>query len=183
MSAVTAANWRGTIVTRVVSCRVMCRYLEANVTMSSGWRQGPADIPTEFHHRPGHLIRHMQDVTSKAVSISSDMVMTNDAGYHTVRSSQRKTVYKVDIGDAERMPSCSCYAFQRHHLPCKHFAAVFLHKQLTWSSLPANYRDHPILTCDSDCLAEFYYILHNWLCTCCTFTNTTGVKCVLLCTA
>ena len=124
------------------------------MTMSSGWRQGPADIPTEFHHRPGHLIRHMQDVTSKAVSISSDMVMTNDAGYHTVRSSQRKTVYKVDIGDAERMPSCSCYAFQRHHLPCKHFAAVFLHKQLTWSSLPANYRDHPILTCDSDCLAE-----------------------------
>jgi len=66
-------------------------------------------------------------------------------------SSQGKTVYKVDIGDAKRICRVAAATRSRHHLPCKHFAAV----TCTWSSLPANYRDHPILTCESrDCLAE-----------------------------
>jgi len=31
--------------------------------------------------------------------------------------------------------------------------AVFVHKHLTWNSLPAIYPDHPILTCDTESLA------------------------------
>ena len=35
---------------------------------------------------------------------------------------------------------------------CKHFASVFLHYQLSWNSLPAFYRDHPLLTIDECCV-------------------------------
>jgi len=42
------------------------------------------------------------------------------------------------------MPSCDCYDWQRFHLPCKHFCAVFhLYPDHGWDMLPASYKDNP----------------------------------------
>jgi len=47
------------------------------------------------------------------------------------------------------MPSCDCYDWQRFHLPCKHFCAVFhLYPDHGWDMLPASYRDSPFFRLD-----------------------------------
>ena len=118
--------------------------------MSKGWREGPYHVPTELHHRPGYFVNYMQEVQLKAADITTSMVRVIDAtaGKYSVQSSSGPRVYAVDFGHETGRPSCTCYEFARHHLPCKHFAAVFMHRQLSFSSLPTSYTQHPMLTAD-----------------------------------
>lgn len=48
----------------------ICRYLEANITMSAGWRKPMEYVPAALHNRPLHLIKHMKEVGIKADLIS-----------------------------------------------------------------------------------------------------------------
>ena len=118
--------------------------------MSAGWRQGPDHVPSELHYRPGYFVRYMQDVQLKAADMTPSMVRVVDAsaGKYSVQSSSGPRVYAVDFGHDTGRPSCTCYEFARRHLPCKHFATVFLYQQLSFSSLPASYTQHPMLTGD-----------------------------------
>ena len=51
------------------------------------------------------------------------------------------------------LPSCSCADWQLHHLPCKHFLAVFRHfENWGWNSLPSDYVTSPYLSLDPCCV-------------------------------
>jgi len=132
---------------------ILCRYLAANVSMSTGWRTAREGIPAELQHRPPHFIHHMKDAEMKSKEITSTMVQVRNNGIFAVQSSDSSVWYQVDLGDDDRKPNCECRAFCKTHLPCKHFMAVFEHGDgVSWMSLPSYYRDHPLFTADEECL-------------------------------
>ena len=130
-------------------------YLESNVTMSAGWREALPHIPDFLHHRPLNMVRHIRTVSAKAADISSDMVQSMADGTFEVDSKGPNT-YIVSLGsDGELvMPSCQCREFQKSHLICKHFCAVFQHCDVNWNSLPEFYRNNPLFVVDSDCVCH-----------------------------
>ncbi|XP_048238820.1 uncharacterized protein LOC125372528 [Haliotis rufescens] len=133
----------------------ICRYLDANVTMSAGWREGMENIPVEYHHRPAPFIKHMRVLEQKSADITVNMVTEVEGGLYEVKADGTKHTYSVFLGSEETksIPSCTCRQFCKVHLPCKHFAAVFRHVPgVSWTSLPNFYRSHPIITVDDDCV-------------------------------
>ena len=53
------------------------------------------------------------------------------------------------------MPSCTCPDWRTHHIPCKHFFAVFQHRpSWTWNSLPKGYLESAYISTDTS-LAAF----------------------------
>jgi len=132
------------------------RYLSSNVTMSDGWREPTESLPVELHHRPLHLIKHMRDTSMKASAITANMIITKDDNNYLVTSSKNsEDHYKVFLGSDsdQKMPFCECKEFQRNHMPCKHFAAIFHHiSGINWDSLPDSYRNNPHFTVDTQCV-------------------------------
>ncbi|XP_046570097.1 uncharacterized protein LOC124278436 [Haliotis rubra] len=131
------------------------RYLDANVTMSEGWREGMESIPKELHHRPAPFIKHMRELKQKSAHITSEMVKEVEVDLYEVQSENTSQSYSVFLGseDTKSIPSCTCRQFRKDHLPCKHFAAVFRHvPSVSWTSLPNFYRSYPIITVDDDCV-------------------------------
>lgn len=60
-------------------------------------------------------------------------------------------VYTV-ILDYNGMPNCNCFKWQKELMPCKHIFAVLYHMHsMDWTKLPAQYRNCPWFTIDSDC--------------------------------
>lgn len=58
--------------------------------------------------------------------------------------------YEVTF-DSKGMPNCDCLDWKRHHLPCKHFCAVFTHfEQYGWDALPPEYRRSPFYSLDEE---------------------------------
>jgi hypothetical protein len=122
--------------------------------MHSSWRKGREGLPSELHHRPLYFLQHWKSANGKSADISASLVSRKTCGLFKVLSPSGTNVYyTVDIGDVSRMPSCDCMDFARLQLPCKHFMAVFRHfDDVSWKSLPAVYRDHPLFVVDPDCL-------------------------------
>lgn len=58
--------------------------------------------------------------------------------------------YKVQFGDLHTMPSCSCFDWQKHHWPCKHFLAIYkLFPGWGWERMSPSYTSSPYFTIDS----------------------------------
>ena len=58
--------------------------------------------------------------------------------------------YNVQFGSDTSPPSCSCQAFTKTHIPCKHFFGVFLHfSEWSWSKLPSTNLNGPYLSLDN----------------------------------
>lgn len=129
---------------------MLCRYLERNVHMSEGWRQGKSGVPVQLHHRPLHLTQHMTRMVKKAQDYIDPSCITNTGpNTFSVRSSVNKDVlYAVSLGSDTEMPSCQCWPFQKSHLPCKHFAALLVNGDMEWDDLPVTYRENPVFTLD-----------------------------------
>ena len=71
-------------------------------------------------------------------------------------SGSKKTV-DFDHHNEWNMPSCTCKDWQRFHLPCKHFFAVFHHRvNWQWEQLPQSYLQSAYLSADSDALAKHF---------------------------
>ena len=55
------------------------------------------------------------------------------------------------------MPSCTCKDWQRFHLPCKHFFAIFQHRaNWQWEQLPQPYLQSAYLSADCDVLTKHF---------------------------
>ena len=124
------------------------------MTMSSGWRQGPADVPPELLHRPPYLIKHVMAAELRSADITADMVRADADGrqFRVQSSKDRGKWHTLDLGDSCTAPSCSCRHFFRTRMPCKHFQAVFRHiPEVSFASLPVHYRDHPLFVVDEEC--------------------------------
>lgn len=117
--------------------------------MCIGWRSGGEFVPEELHHRPKYFIKHMRDISVKAAQIQDKKICQVDTNKYSVESETSSVSYEVFLGDDDSfaMPSCSCVQFQRTHLPCKHFGAVFMKYQVNLLNLPKFYTSHPNACC------------------------------------
>ena len=125
--------------------------------MSAGWRKPMDCVPAALHYRPLHLIKHMREVGMKAELITPGSINRQSNRLFTIKGSAT-IVYNTDIGDENTMPSCSCHAFRKTHMPCKHFAAVFKkYDDVSFTSLPIAYTGNPIFILDEDVCSKAYF--------------------------
>ena len=128
--------------------------------MSSGWREGSPAVPIELHHRPRYFIQHMMSSDVKSQDITADMVHVDVSQQRfRVRSLVTDKWHCVNIGDENTVPTCDCRHYIKTRLPCKHFLAVFHHSaDVSFSSLPSHYRDHPLFVVDDECTSLQYTV-------------------------
>jgi len=71
-------------------------------------------------------------------AVGPNLVTDEGSGQFTVCSADSDNVYTIEIS----VPACTCFDWQKHHLPCKHMLAVFhIYPAWGWDSLPSSYRD------------------------------------------
>ena len=69
----------------------------------------------------------------------------------------KERIVKFGHKSAISMPSCSCPDWEKFHLPCKHFFAIFwLKPTWTWNKLPKSYLESAYLCLDNNALQDYY---------------------------
>lgn len=124
--------------------------------MTSAYRQYYSWVPSFLHQRPRLVISHSLKRIKKCESegyFDADIKMNGDTGVFTVETKSGRTI-TVDFGISSGSPSCTCEDWTTHHLPCKHFYAVFrLKPKWSWNKLPDSYLCSPRLSCDDTVLS------------------------------
>ena len=67
--------------------------------------------------------------------------------------------HRIDfcVSTSEEMPSCTCKDWLRHHIPCKHFFAIFTHQPAwQWNNLPQTYLQSAYLSTDTQALHDYF---------------------------
>ena len=80
-----------------------------------------------------------------------------DAGNGVFKVNSKKE-RNINFGHNSRsfMPSCSCPDWDKFHLPCKNFFAIFrLQPAWTWNRLPKTYLESAHLILDNDALRDY----------------------------
>ena len=78
--------------------------------------------------------------------------ITNEGNGEFIVESQSMSgkSYSVQFGDTITMPSCSCFDWQKHHWPCKHFLAIYNHfPEWGWEKMSPSYTSSPYFKIDS----------------------------------
>ncbi|XP_028412496.1 uncharacterized protein LOC114535333 [Dendronephthya gigantea] len=129
------------------------KYVELNTKLQSNYRQYTSDVPSYLHERPHPMIKHcMERLASSEDTMPAHINVVDDVhGKFEVRSQDDSSkFYTLSFGsDSDDSPSCDCYDWERHRLPCKHFFAIFRNYPL-WSfeKLPKSYTESQFLTVD-----------------------------------
>lgn len=99
------------------------------------------------------MIRHVMPryADGQAFSQNDVVVIDNIKGVFDVASSTKvPNKYTVHF-NKDGMPHCECFDWQKHHLLCKHFCAVFCkYPDFGWQSLSPEYRDSVYFKLDED---------------------------------
>lgn len=133
----------------------MHRYREHNVQASSIFRKYSNTIVPFLRNRPHSLIKHVMPRYTESQHYSkSDVVQISDGVFSVKSATSNNTVYTVAF-DKEGMPHCECNDWQRFHLPCKHFCAVFRqYDNYGWDALALEYRESVFFQLDTDVLGD-----------------------------
>ena len=141
------------------------KYLYVNFSQTSQYRCYKDIVPGYLKDRPHSTIIHCLERKSKALKFSKDDIHELDTvhGIFTVMGS-RGTAHTVSFSDlsSDGMPSCSCRDWTQHHLPCKHFFAVFQFSEIwTWHKLPQTYLESAYLCIDHKSLHSHFTAEEN----------------------
>ena len=132
------------------------KYAAAQFRMTKAYRQYYSWVPEFLHQRPRSVIAHsLQRIKNceKEKYTDTDIQTTENAeGVFSVKCKSGQTV-TVNFGINSGSPSCTCQDWVAHHLPCKHFYAIFqLKSGWNWDRLPEEYVNSPRLTYDKNIL-------------------------------
>lgn len=98
------------------------------------------------------LVEHcVKRMPPQVLVIPGENIRERSSGNFQVKSVDSGSVYDINLETP--CPSCTCYDWQKYHLPCKHMLAVF-HNYPSWDLdfLPAEYRDAPHFNLDFEIL-------------------------------
>eukprot|EP00794_Sanderia_malayensis_P013553 gene13553-14953_t len=96
---------------------------------------------------------------SKSMRITTTFILLNDDNedthvlqiFNENRVTAAATDYEVWFGDANSLPSCTCYDWTSSPYLCKHFLAVFKKYPLwSWEALSPQYRESPFFKLDEE---------------------------------
>ena len=102
------------------------RYVQSNIKSSSKYAIYDASLPIYMCDQPKKVCEFLQ----KRYSTMQNEISVHNIGRLTDSefSVQGKTgLYSVSLGNDVEHPSCSCFDWKRHKLPCKHMLAILEH--------------------------------------------------------
>ena len=138
------------------------KYLLQNYQQSSLYRSYKSFIPSYLHDRPRSVILHCLDRRTNSAKFSAESVHDVDKEngiFEVEKTSGGRHTVNFGILNADNMPSCTCKDWVRHHLPCKHFFSVFMHrKDWPWEKLPHVYLNSAYLSTDTQALCRHFSI-------------------------
>ena len=116
----------------------------------------PSIVPDFLQGRPKYTILHcLHRQASSNKFASSDVVQTNP-NLPKFEVKGAKGTHIVDFGIGSGEPACSCKDWIAHHVPCKHFFAVFNHyPEWGWDKLPSSYKNSPYLSLDNVTISNY----------------------------
>jgi hypothetical protein len=118
-----------------------------------------SDIPNFLINRPRNVVKHCFKRWEESRNISADSIDHCGEGQFVIKSQvpDNPQVYCVCFSSSEfPVPSCDCMDWAKHHLPCKHFCAIFRNvPEWNWDKIPEKYRNNPFITLDDDVLCAF----------------------------
>ena len=126
------------------------KYIFQNFQQSSHYRSYNDNIPSFLQGRPRKIILHCLDRKGSSNKFTSEDVDIQQ-GVFSVHS-QKGKVYTVNFGTTSKdnMPYCTCVDWRTHHIPCKHFFAIFQHRESwSWNNLPIEYLESSYISMDS----------------------------------
>ena len=128
------------------------KYAAAQFKMTTAYRQYYSWVPEFLHQRPrpviAHSLQRIKNCEKEKYTETDIQTLDDGQGVFSVKSKSGNMVI-VHIG----VPSCTCQDWLTHHLPCKHFYAVFKFKtEWSWDKLPKEYVNSPRLSFDKDIL-------------------------------
>ena len=127
------------------------RYVELNTSFSGGYKRYNETIPKYLQDKPRQFLKHCLERITTAKDIRPEFIKDGEKrGEFVIQSTQTKnTWYNLSFGGTDGMPRCSCPDFSRTGFLCKHFFAVFEHRDdWKWDALPKSYRENPYLCLD-----------------------------------
>jgi len=123
------------------------RYERLNVECLDSIRKYGPDVPAFLRSRPRTFVMHcLKRIPPATTVIDSRHIVQNSDSTFTVHSVDSDNTYIVRIYSTMPVaaPACSCFDWDRYHLPCKHMLAVFAtYPQYGWDALPEEYRSFP----------------------------------------
>ena len=132
------------------------KYAAAQFRMTTAYRQYYSWVPELLHQRPRSVIAHslqrIKNCEKEKYTNTDIQRIENAMGMFSVKCKSGQTV-TVNFGVDSGSPSCTCQDWVAHHLPCKHFYAIFqLIPGWNWDKLPKEYVNSPRLSYDKDIL-------------------------------
>ena len=131
------------------------RYIEYNARSLDCVKAYHSSIPSFLKNKPRMLVDHcLKRIPPHVQPIPEENIQQKSAGKFQLKSVDSANTYDIDL--CSPCPCCSCYDWQRYHLPCKHMLAVFHHfPSWDWEFLPSEYRDAPHFNLDLEILDSF----------------------------
>ncbi|XP_047124446.1 uncharacterized protein LOC105850359 isoform X2 [Hydra vulgaris] len=125
-------------------------YADKNRRAHSSYRKYKDNIPVYLTNRPQPLVKHCMKMIDKVISMDLVRVTAVTNRLYNVASfqSNSRETYQCYLGDAKHLPSCSCSAWLYSAYPCKHFFAIFIKENLSWSDFDPSYGDSAYFVLD-----------------------------------
>ena len=122
---------------------VFISYIEQNLRSSTCYRLYDKAIPDWLHNRPKKYVAHCIAKIEASSYIANDKITKERENKYAVPSeTEEDRMDLVYFGDDNTLPSCTCFEWKRHSIPCKHIMAVFEHIEgMSWFSLGKGYRE------------------------------------------
>ncbi|XP_047141341.2 uncharacterized protein LOC124816267 [Hydra vulgaris] len=125
-------------------------YCDKNKKAHSSYRKYNAKIPPYLIDRPRPLVKHCMHLidTLKGLDLQGINAVTDKIYNVASFDSNSREIYKCYLGGDKHLPSCSCPAWFSSPYPCKHFFAIFIKENLSWSAFGSLYRNSPYFSLD-----------------------------------
>ncbi|XP_052284781.1 uncharacterized protein LOC127881126 [Dreissena polymorpha] len=118
-------------------------YVAENQAMIGTFSRINPDIPDFLHKRPTHVIKTCFEMMEMSKEIPETDIVRNDEGYFSVGK------HSVFLGDTKQFAKCSCFAWGKNMLPCKHmFSILRSGDSYNWDALGSSVRESPFLNVD-----------------------------------
>ena len=127
------------------------KYIFHNYKLSEEYRSYSKDIPEYLKGRPKSVIFHCLERKAKCHKFTKDdITKVADGVFEVLKSGGGKHTVTFST------PECTCKDWVRHHIPCKHFFAVFEHfPDWDWSKLPHDFQGSCYLSADISSVQKF----------------------------
>ena len=128
------------------------KYVFQNFKQTNLYRAyNPVVVPEYLQCRPKSTILHCLHRKSKSLKYVDSDIKEVDliSGIFEVKGKYNEHTVNFSV------PSCTCKDWIAHHIPCKHFFAIFnLKESWNWDRLPASFFDSAYLNIDNDAVSS-----------------------------